>query len=96
MRSVDLKVLKNSLGKYVRLAAGGETVLVTNRGRVVAEIVAPKQRHSPLVGDPVLAEAVREGLIAPPTDPGSGPTPRLPVMSFEDLMRDIEHDREDR
>ena len=38
MRSVDLKVLKNKLSEYVRLAAGGETVLITDRDRVVAEI----------------------------------------------------------
>ena len=41
MRSVGLKVLKNKLSEYVRLAASGETVLVTDRDRVVAEIVPP-------------------------------------------------------
>ena len=39
MRSVGLKVLKNRLSEYVRLAAGGETVLVTDRNRVVAVTV---------------------------------------------------------
>ena len=34
MRAVGLKVLKNKLSEYVRLAASGETVLVTNRDRV--------------------------------------------------------------
>ena len=37
MRAVGLKVLKNRLSEYVRLAASGETVLVTDRERVVAE-----------------------------------------------------------
>ena len=41
MRSVGLKVLKNKLSKYVRLAAAGETVLVTDRDRVVAELIPP-------------------------------------------------------
>ena len=36
MRSVGLKILKNKLSEYVRLAAGGETVLITDRDRVVA------------------------------------------------------------
>jgi antitoxin (DNA-binding transcriptional repressor) of toxin-antitoxin stability system len=36
MRTADLKVLKTKLSEYVRLAAGGETVLVTDRDRVVA------------------------------------------------------------
>lgn len=31
MRSVGLKILKNKLSEYVRLAASGETVLVTDR-----------------------------------------------------------------
>src|SRR5215467_1049695 len=41
MRSVGLKVLKNKLSEYVRLAASGETVLITDRDRVVAELVPP-------------------------------------------------------
>jgi len=60
MRSVDLKVLKNKLSEYVRLAAGGETVLITDRDRVVAEIVPPQPGRSPLLADARLAEAVRE------------------------------------
>ena len=38
MKSVSLKVLKNKLNEYVRLAAAGETVLVTDHDRVVAQI----------------------------------------------------------
>ena len=41
MRAVGLKVLKNKLSEYIRLAAGGETVLVTDRDRIVAEIDRP-------------------------------------------------------
>ena len=40
MRAVGLKILKNKLSEYVRLAASGETVLVTDRDRVVAGIRA--------------------------------------------------------
>jgi len=43
MLSVGITALKNKLGKYVRLAARGETVLITNRGRVVAQFVPPRQ-----------------------------------------------------
>ena len=49
VRAVGVKVLKNKLSEYVRLAAGGETVLVTDRDRVVAELVpaaAPVERRS--------------------------------------------------
>src|SRR5262249_23311255 len=65
--SVGLKLLKNKLSEYVRLAAGGETVLVTDRDRVVAEIVPPRPGRSPLLVDALLAEAVREGWLTPPT-----------------------------
>ena len=42
MKTVGLKTLKNRLGEYVRLAASGERVVVTDRGRPVAEIVPPR------------------------------------------------------
>jgi prevent-host-death family protein len=45
--SVSITVLKNRLGQYVRLAAGGEIVLVTNRGRVVAQFVPPQSGRKP-------------------------------------------------
>jgi antitoxin (DNA-binding transcriptional repressor) of toxin-antitoxin stability system len=98
MRAVGLKVLKNKLSEYVRLAASGETVLVTDRDRVVAELVPPQAGRSPLLADAFLAEAVREGWITPPSfaGPAAGPPPRKPVMSFEDLMRDLQQDRDTR
>ena len=96
MRSVGLKVLKNKLSEYVRLAAGGETVLVTDRDRVVAEIVPPQAGRSPLLGDALLAEAVREGWLTPPLLAGSGAPPRKPVMTLRELMQDLQQDREDR
>ena len=41
MRSVGLKTLKNKLSEYVRLAAGGETVLVTGRDALLQKLVYP-------------------------------------------------------
>ena len=96
MRTVGLKILKNKLSEYVRLAASGETVLVTDRDRVVAELVPPQPGRNPLLADELLADAIREGLIAPAPVTSSEPPPRKPVMSFDDLMRDIERDRDDR
>jgi len=93
---VGLKVLKNKLSEYVRLAAGGETVLVTDRDRVVAEIVPPQAARSLLLADALLAEAVREGWLTPPPLAGASPPPRKPVMSFRELMKELQHDREDR
>jgi len=43
MRTVGLKTLKNKRSEYVRPAASGETVVITDRNRIVAEIVPPRQ-----------------------------------------------------
>lgn len=96
MRAVGLKVLKNKLSEYVRLAAQGETVLVTDRDRVVAELTPPEGNRSPVLADALLAEAVRQGWITPPALPAAGAPPRKPVMSFRSLLRELEQDRSDR
>jgi len=92
MRSVGLKLLKNKLSEYVRLAAGGETVQVTEHGRVVAEIVPPEAGPSPLLADALLAEAVRKGWLRPPIFVG-GPPSRKPVAAFRALMQELERHR---
>ncbi len=96
MRVVGLKVLKNKLSEYVRIAASGERVLVTDRDRVVAELVAPQAGAAEFPADAVLADAVRRGWITPPTLPQSGVPPRHPVMTFAELMAQLDRDRADR
>ena len=96
MRAVGLKILKNKLSEYVRLAQGGETILVTDRDRVVAELVPPRQGRSPSASDAVIAEMIRRGWVTPPARPLTGPPPRAPVASFEELMRELDDDRSDR
>jgi antitoxin (DNA-binding transcriptional repressor) of toxin-antitoxin stability system len=96
MRAVGLKVLKNKLSEYVRLAQGGETILVTDRDRVVAELVPPGAGRSPAVADALLAELVRKGWVTPAARPLTGPPARAPVVAFEELMRELDDDRADR
>jgi len=96
MRAVGLKVLKNKLSEYVRLAANGETVLVTDRDRVVAELGPPREGRSPVLADARLAEAVRRGWITPPALPGTDPPPRQPLMTLRQLLRELAQDRADR
>jgi antitoxin (DNA-binding transcriptional repressor) of toxin-antitoxin stability system len=96
MRAVGLKMLKNRLSEYVRLVAGGETVLVTDRDRVVAELVPPRSGRSPLLADALLADAVRRGWLTPPVLPPSGAPPRKPVTALASLLAGLERDREDR
>jgi len=96
MRSVGLKVLKNKLSEYVRLAAGGETVLVTDRDHVVAELGPPQPGRSPILTDALLAELVREGWLTPPVLVDGNPPPRKPVMSLREIMRELDQDRDSR
>jgi antitoxin (DNA-binding transcriptional repressor) of toxin-antitoxin stability system len=96
MRAVGLKVLKNKLSEYVRMAAGGETVLVTDRDRVVAELVAPREGRSPVVDDALLAHAVRQGWLAVPRWRAEGVPARLPVAPWKDLAEELARDRGDR
>jgi len=96
MRAVGLKTLKNKLSEYVRLVAGGETVLVTDRDRVVAEIIPPREGRSTVLADAMLAEAVRKGWLTPPALPSQSPPPRLPVAPLREILRELEGDREGR
>jgi antitoxin (DNA-binding transcriptional repressor) of toxin-antitoxin stability system len=76
MRSVGLKILKNKLSEYIRLASAGETVLVTDRDRVVAEIVPPQPGHQAASNDELIARGVREGWLTPATTRQTRPCPR--------------------
>ena len=92
MRTVGLKILKNKLSEYVRLATAGETIVVTDRNRVVAELVPP--RREPVS---VIERGVREGWIRPATRGTDWPPPKpIPGLTLEQLMADLDRDREDR
>lgn len=96
MRAVGLKVLKNKLSEYVRLASGGETVLITDRDRVVAEMVPPAAGRSQTVDDVALADLVRRGRLTPPVIGPGGDVPRQPVLRFATLLEELDRDRADR
>jgi len=97
VRTVGLKVLKNRLSEYVRLASQGERVLIADHDRVVAELVPPESGRAERVSDAVLVGLVREGLLTPALSPGralrSAPerTARL-----ADLLRELDADRGER
>ena len=97
MKSVGIKALNSRLSEYVRLAASGETILVTDRERVVAELGPLRETRSPVLADAFLAEAVRSGVIAPPALAGSGPPPKPPpVARLEEVLADLDASRRDR
>ncbi|MBX7115006.1 MAG: hypothetical protein K1X64_11820 [Myxococcaceae bacterium] len=70
MKAVGIKRLKARLSEYVRLAKGGETVLVMERDEVVAEL-RPARQHE-LAGTPVedvLSVLAEAGDLSLPTLP---------------------------
>jgi antitoxin (DNA-binding transcriptional repressor) of toxin-antitoxin stability system len=96
MRAVGVKVLKDRLSEYLRLAASGETVLVTDRDRVVAELGPPRPGRAATVADALLAEAVRAGWVTPPLTSTQGPPPRAPVARWSEIADALGRDRAER
>lgn len=66
MVSVGIRELKNNLSRYLRMVQAGERVLITDRGRPVAELQPPAL--DPDLDEPHMAKynrLVREGVIRP-------------------------------
>lgn len=93
---MGVKLLKNKLSEYVRLANAGETILITDRDRVVAELVPPAAGRSQMVDDAVLADLVRAGCLTPPLIGPGVKIPRNPIAKLGDLLRELDRDRDDR
>ena len=62
MNAVGLRELKNRLSRYIHRARSGETVLITDRGEVVAEL-SPPRKGSPGEAFTTLEEMKRKGLL---------------------------------
>lgn len=71
MRAVGIRELKNKLSQFIRLVEAGESILVTDRGTVVAELRPPGATTQPPEPVSGVAALVREGRAAPgaPHDP---------------------------
>lgn len=64
MQAVAIKELKNRLSAYLREVARGEIVLVTDRGKVVAELRRPTPGLAPNPCDDALAHLHSAGALA--------------------------------
>lgn len=95
MRVVGLKLLKNKLAEYVRMAEAGEHILVTDRDRVVAEL-RPAEGRGPFVADAMLADAMRRGWLSAPVMVRQDPPPRLPVAPTAQIVAELDADRGER
>ena len=63
MKAVAVRELKNRLSTYLREVANGETVLVTDRGRVVAELRRPSTETTLDRADQALERLHAEGML---------------------------------
>lgn len=99
MKSVGIKQLKARLSEYVRLARGGETILVSDRDEVVAEL-GPARRPSPapdsvdalldrLARNGHISRAPRAGLLQPWRPKPLG----LPKETVDGLLNELGADR---
>jgi antitoxin (DNA-binding transcriptional repressor) of toxin-antitoxin stability system len=99
MRAVGIKQLKARLSEYVRLARAGETILVTDREEVVAELGPSRQRRPPADSlDEVLDGMAAEGLLSRAIRSKSGWSWHvrnlgLPPGSSRRLLDEIREDR---
>ncbi|MBN2496575.1 MAG: type II toxin-antitoxin system Phd/YefM family antitoxin [Deltaproteobacteria bacterium] len=96
MKIVGIKVLKNKLSQYVKLAASGETVLISDRDEVVAELVPPRATRSRELPDALLADMVRQGLLTPAVYPPGSPPECEPVAPLREILGELDSDRAER
>jgi prevent-host-death family protein len=79
MRSVGVRELKNRLSEYLRRVRLGESVLVTDRGQVVAELLPPGQAQTDTSTPPGLLALAKRGLATLGTPGESTLYPALPL-----------------
>jgi antitoxin (DNA-binding transcriptional repressor) of toxin-antitoxin stability system len=96
MKSVGIKVLKNKLSEYVRLASGGETILICDRDDVVAELRPVDASRATAVADALLADAVRSGLITPALLASGRPPEADRSGTLDAVLAGLADDRDDR
>jgi antitoxin (DNA-binding transcriptional repressor) of toxin-antitoxin stability system len=94
MRAVGIRELKDHLSEYVRIANSGEVVLVTDRDRVVAELVRPGGRSDR--GDALWSSLVADGVVRPALVCDGSPPPYVGGSSATALADELAQDRADR
>ena len=98
-RAVGIKTLKAKLSQYVRLVKAGETILVTDRDEVVAELrPAHRQKIPPSNLDEALEQMAERGEVTLRSiSLKDVPWPVKPVrLEGVDIQRILDEVREDR
>lgn len=97
MRAVGIRELKNRLSEYVRLVRGGEHLLVTDRGVVVAELRQPGDATVEAERRSRLAHLIREGRVSQAAENRPDRYPRLePLLAPGRGVRLLDEERGER
>jgi len=95
VKAVTVRELKNRLSAYLREVAAGEVVLVTDRGRVVAELRRPSAEALPSPAEQALDRLVAAGVltIGLPQDPSSYRRTAVRIARSSQTLLDAERAR---
>ncbi len=66
---IGIRELKKNLGRYIRRAEAGESILVVARGRAVAELVPPRHAAG-TPGGSQWDDLIAAGVLHPPVEAG--------------------------
>jgi len=78
MKTVSVRDLKNKLSEYLRHVRHGESILVTDRGEVIAELMPPGQGQADPSVPVGLQSLIKRGFLAAGSAAGKGLYPSLP------------------
>jgi antitoxin (DNA-binding transcriptional repressor) of toxin-antitoxin stability system len=99
MTTVQVKMLRDNLSKYLRLVKSGETVLVKERDTVIAELKQPSSETQNKSDWEITRERwIREGILIPAKRIGKIKLPDIkgPVMSTEEFQKILDEAKADR
>jgi prevent-host-death family protein len=77
MKTVGVRELKNRLSEYLRHVRLGDTVLVTDRGEIVAELTPPGHAPADASVPPGLVALAKRGLVRLGTPGGASVYPAV-------------------
>ena len=96
MKAVGIRELKNRLSEYLRMVRGGEEILVTDRGEVVAELRKPG-RSAEEAPYPALLDRARRGGVRIGADNRADLYPAMkPALSDGEAAELLDRERGDR
>ena len=92
MKAVAVRELKDRLSAYLREVAAGEVVLVTDRGRVVAELRRPTVEGLQSPAEQALGRLVAAGVLTVglPHDPAAYRRPGVRISRPTQVLLDAE------